>query len=120
MIRRPLILMLGSMIGLAPAIAVAGPDSVKAPVSTAWASSSAWPVATSLRTTLRNWARRQGWPAPQFLTDADWPVDVPGAIPGSFEAALKVLAQGFGHAASRPRIEITANHVIVVSEIGAE
>ncbi len=79
-----------------------------------------WPVATSLKTTLRSWAQRQGWPAPQFLTDADWPVDVPGSIPGSIESALKVLAEGFGHASSHPRIEISVNHVIVVSETGAE
>jgi len=77
-------------------------------------------VTASLKTTLRNWAQRQGWPTPQFLTDADWPVDVPGSIPGSVETALKVLAQGFGRAASRPRIEISANHVIVVSETGAD
>jgi len=79
-----------------------------------------WPVATSLRTTIDNWARRQGWPVPQFLTDADWPVDVPGSIPGSIEQALTVLVDGFGHAAVRPRIQLFANHVIVVSEIGAD
>lgn len=79
-----------------------------------------WPVTVSLKTTLRSWAERQKWPAPQFLTEVDWPVDVPGSISGSIENALKVLAEGFGHAASRPRIEISANHVIVVSEIGAE
>ena len=79
-----------------------------------------WPVAASLKTTLRKWAQRASWPAPQFLTDADWPVDVPGTIPGSIEEALKLLAQGFGRAPSRPRIEISANHVIVVSVTGAE
>lgn len=79
-----------------------------------------WPVRTSLKSTLRTWAQRQGWPSPQFLTDADWPVDVPGSIPGSIESALQILAQGFGHAASRPRIEIFANHVMVVTEVGAE
>jgi hypothetical protein len=79
-----------------------------------------WPVATSLKATLRIWAQRQGWPMPQFLTDADWPVDVPGTIPGSIEEALRTLAAGFSRAASRPRIEISGNHVIVVSEIGAE
>jgi hypothetical protein len=80
----------------------------------------AWPVAKSLKATLRIWAQRIGWPTPQFLTDADWPVDVPGTIPGSIEEALKTLAAGFSRAASRPRIEISGNHVIVVSEIGAE
>jgi len=79
-----------------------------------------WPVATSLRTTVAAWAHRLGWPAPQFLTDADWPVDVPGAIPGSIETALAVLLQGFGDAASHPRIVVSANHVIVVSEAGAD
>jgi hypothetical protein len=77
-----------------------------------------WPVATSLRSTVTAWARRQGWPAPQFLTDADWPVDVPGSISGSLEHALRVLAAGFGGAAAHPRIVIAANHVIVVSELG--
>jgi hypothetical protein len=79
-----------------------------------------WPVATSLKATLRIWAQRLGWPTPQFLTDADWPVDVPGMIPGSIEEALRTLAAGFSRAASRPRIEISGNHVVVVSEIGAE
>jgi hypothetical protein len=79
-----------------------------------------WPVATSLKATLRIWAQRLGWPTPQFLTDADWPVDVPATIPGSIEEALRTLAAGFSRAASRPRIEISGNHVIVVSEIGAE
>jgi hypothetical protein len=79
-----------------------------------------WPVVTSLKATIQDWARRAGWPAPQFLTDADWPVDVPDSISGSIEQALKVLAQGFGRAAARPRIELTGNHVIVVTERGAE
>jgi hypothetical protein len=79
-----------------------------------------WPVATSLKSTLSAWAARQEWPAPQFLTDADWTVDVPGSLPGSIEEALKLLAAGFGRSPTRPRIEITANHVIVVSEVGAE
>jgi hypothetical protein len=80
----------------------------------------AWPVSTSLRATIGAWARRCGWPAPQYLTDADWPVDVPGSIPGSIEQALTVLAEGFGSAAARPRIVISANHVIVVSEFGGD
>jgi hypothetical protein len=82
--------------------------------------STAWPVAASLRATLRHWAERQGWPAPQFLTEVDWIVDVPGSIPGSIEEALKILAQGFGNASIRPRIAVTANHVILVSELGAK
>jgi len=82
--------------------------------------SASWPVATSLKSTLYGWAARQGWPAPQFLTDADWTVDVPGSLAGSIEDALKQLAAGFGRSPTRPRIEITGNHVIVVSEVGAE
>jgi hypothetical protein len=121
MVRRSLIVMLGSVLGLTPALgASAGRDVETPPAAASAVSSSAWPVATSLRTTLRDWARRQGWPAPQFLTDADWPVDVPGAIPGSIETALKALAEGFGRASSRPRIELSINHVIVVSEKGPE
>jgi hypothetical protein len=83
-------------------------------------SSAPWPVETSLKNTLRVWARRQGWPAPQFLTEADWAVDVPGSIPGSIEDALIALAEGFGTAPMQPRIELTANHVMLVSEVGAE
>jgi len=79
-----------------------------------------WPVETSLKTTLRIWTQRQGWPAPQFLTEADWPVDVPGSIRGSIEDALKILAEGFGKSPMRPRIELSANHVILVFETGAE
>ena len=82
--------------------------------------SAPWPVETSLKSTLRVWAGRQGWPAPQFLTEADWAVDVPGSIPGSIEDALKVLAEGFGKSPTRPRIEISTNHVMLVSEVGAE
>ena len=84
------------------------------------ASPTIWPVATSLKSTLRTWAQRQGWPAPQFLTPVDWAVDVPGSIPGSIEDALKALTEGFGKSPSRPRIEVSANHVMLVSEIGAE
>lgn len=121
MVRKSLIVMLGSAIGLTPVFgASAGRDVEKLPVAVPVVSSSAWPVATSLRATLHDWARRQGWPAPQFLTDADWPVDVPGAIPGSIETALKALAEGFSRASSRPRIELSINHVIVVSETGAK
>jgi len=79
-----------------------------------------WPVAVSLKTTLRIWARRQGWPTPRSLTEADWAVDVPGSIPGSIEDALNALAAGFARSPTRPRIEISANHVILVSEVGAE
>lgn len=79
-----------------------------------------WPVATSLKATLRAWAQRQGWPEPQFLTQADWAVEVPGSIPGTIEDALKELAEGFGKSSIRPRIEISANHVMLVSEIGSE
>ncbi len=83
-------------------------------------SPTSWPVAASLKSTLRAWAQRQGWPAPQFLTQADWAVDVPGSIPGSIEDALKALTEGFGRSLSRPRIEVSANHVMIVSETGAE
>lgn len=114
MIRQSLILLLAS--GLALGGARAEPSTT----TTAVASPATWQVAGSLKTTVRNWAQRSGWPAPQFLTDADWLVDVPGAVPGSIEEALKALAEGFGRAASRPRIEVTVNHVIVISEIGAE
>ncbi len=79
-----------------------------------------WPVETSLKTTLRIWTHRQGWPSPQFLTEADWPVDVPGSIAGSIENALKILAEGFSKSPVRPRIELSANHVILVSEAGPE
>ncbi len=114
MIRQSLILLLASELALGAAKAEA------ATAPTAVAPSASWQVTGSLKATVRDWAQRSGWPAPQFLTDADWPVDVPGAIPGSIEEALKALAQGFGRAASRPRIEVTVNHVIVVSETGAE
>lgn len=114
MIRKPLVLLAIAVMTLGTDVpAVAGQDVGKTAETN-------WPVAASLKATLRSWAQREGWPAPQFLTEADWPVDVPGSIPGSMEIALKVLIQGFGHASSRPRIEITANHVIVVSETGAE
>jgi hypothetical protein len=119
MVRQSLVVALVSALGF-PANAgipiaqapLSGPPAVAIPVP--------WPVATSLKSTLRNWAQRAGWPAPQFLTDADWPVDVPGSIPGSIEQALKLLVQGFGRAVSRPGIELTVNHVIVVTEGGAE
>ena len=92
--------------GSAPAIAPAG--------------AVAWPVQGSLKSTLRVWAQRQGWPAPQFLTDADWAIDVPGTVSGSIDEALKALAAGLAQSPSRPRIEVTGNHVILVSEVGAE
>jgi hypothetical protein len=121
MIVRPQILLLFMSAYAAPA---ARAEDVMAKVPSAHevpsVPSVAWPVTTSLKSTLRAWAARQGWPAPQFLTDADWAVDVPGSIPGSIEDALKLLAVGFGRSATRPRIEITGNHVIVVSEVGAE
>jgi hypothetical protein len=79
-----------------------------------------WPVAISFRNTLKAWARRQGWPAPQFLTEADWPVDIPGSVTGPIENALRILAEGFAKSPTRPQIEISANHVIVVSEFGPE
>ena len=63
----------GTPIVREPLLGPAGPDKTS------------WPVAASLKSTVRNWAQRVGWPAPQFLTDADWPVDVPGSIPGSIE-----------------------------------
>ena len=114
MIRKPVVLLIVGTLTLPTSVgAFAGQEGGQA-------SERAWPVVTSLKTTLKSWAKNQGWPTPQFLTDADWPVDVPGSIPGSIESALKVLAQGFGHAASRPRIEISTNHVILVSETGAE
>ncbi len=74
----------------------------------------------SLRTTLFAWAGTLGWPKPQFLTDADWAVDVPGSVSGTIEDALKAVAEGFSQAPTRPRIEVTGNHVILVSEVGAE
>ncbi|HLG85566.1 MAG TPA: hypothetical protein VKZ79_00030 [Alphaproteobacteria bacterium] len=77
---------------------------------------SAWSVSGSLKSTLRDWAVRANWPEPQFLTESDWPVDVPGAIAGTIEAAIKALPQGFSRASSRPRIEVTANNVILVTE----
>jgi hypothetical protein len=98
----------------------AGSTVSTSPLSTPSAASISWPVATSLKSTLRAWAQRQGWPAPQFLTEADWAVDVPGSISGSIEDALKALAEGFGQSPTRPRIAVTGNHVILVSEVGAE
>ncbi|MDB5392893.1 MAG: Toxin co-regulated pilus biosynthesis protein, partial [Rhodospirillales bacterium] len=82
--------------------------------------SAPWPVESSLKSTLGVWAQRQGWPAPHFLTEADWAVDVPGSIPGAIEDALKTLAEGFGKSPSPPRIEISANHVILVPEVGSQ
>lgn len=79
-----------------------------------------WPVRVSLKSTLRLWADRQGWPTPQFLTEADWPVDVPGSVSGPIDDALRALAEGFAKSPSRPRIEVTANHVVLVSEASAE
>jgi hypothetical protein len=93
---------------------------VTSPLPTPAATSITWPVQTSLKNTLRDWAQRQAWPAPQFLTEADWAVDVPGSISGSIEDALRAVAEGFGEAQTRPRIEVTGNHVILVSEAGAE
>lgn len=114
MIRMPVVLMMtGTLLLVANGAGAADQDSARAPAA-------AWPVTASLKSTLSCWAQREGWPAPQFLTEADWPVDVPGSIPGSIESALKVLVQGFGRAPSRPRIELSVNHVIVVTEAGAE
>ncbi len=79
-----------------------------------------WDVATSLKATLTSWARREGWPAPQFLTDADWPVDVQGSLPGTIEGAIRALVEGFSRAPIRPRIELSVNHVIVVTEMETE
>lgn len=119
MVRQSLVVVFVSALGVS---ASAGLPITQGPLSgsPAAASQAPWPVAASLKVTLGNWAQRAGWPAPQFLADVDWPVDVPGSIPGSIEEALKVLAQGFGRAATRPRIELTLNHVIIVTEIGAE
>jgi hypothetical protein len=83
-------------------------------------STASWPVHTSLKATLQEWAHLQRWPAPQFLTQADWPVDVPGSIAGTIEDALRALAEGFAKAPVRPRIEVSSNHVLLVSEVGAE
>jgi hypothetical protein len=77
-----------------------------------------WLVRTSLRVTLQEWANRQGWPAPQFLTLGDWPVDVPGSIEGTIVDALRALVEGFAKSSIRPRIEVSANHVMLVSEVG--
>ncbi len=98
----------------------AGSTVSTSPLSTPSAAPISWPVQTSLRNTLRIWAQRQGWPAPQFLTEADWAVDVPGSVSGSIEDALKAVAEGFSQAPTRPRIAVTGNHVILVSEVGAE
>ncbi len=84
------------------------------------AESATWRIQGSLRNTLRAWAQQKGWPAPHYLTDADWAVDVPGTITGSIEEALKTLADGFGQSPSRPRIEVTGNHVILVTEVDAK
>ena len=84
------------------------------------AASTSWPVAVSLRSTLLTWAQREGWPAPQFLTEADWAVDVPGSVVGTIEDALKALVVGFGESQPRPRLQVTGNHVILVSEDAAE
>jgi hypothetical protein len=121
MVRQSLILLIASGLTL-PCFGAgaAGVDAGKGATVGAAETAPSWPVATSLKASLREWARRAGWPAPQFLTDADWPVETPGSIPGSIETALKVLVQGFERAPTRPRIEISANHVIVVSETGAE
>jgi hypothetical protein len=140
MIRLPLIACLATVCAIPIALAeTVAPTGVSAahpalsrPVSPSSASSSpasfnpassnpqSWPVAVSLQTTLKQWAARLGWPAPQFLTDADWPVEVPGSIAGTIDTALTALAEGFAAAPARPRISISANHVIVVSEAGAE
>ena len=120
MVRQSLALLLVSALPLMPAIAGTSVGAAPNVVAMPEPRPAPWLVVGSLKATLKSWAQREGWPAPQFLTDADWPVDVPGAIPGSLEEALRTLAQGFGRAASRPRIELTGNHVIVVSEIGAE
>jgi hypothetical protein len=121
MARQKLIPLIVCVLAATPAVAQAANDNPSAGRSAGPSKSGpAWPVSTSLRATIGGWARRCGWPAPQFLTDADWPVDVPGSIPGSIEHALTVLAQGFGSAAARPRIVISANHVIVVSEFGGD
>jgi Toxin co-regulated pilus biosynthesis protein Q len=121
MIRQTLIVLIASGLALPSAIAqVPNSGGGRTAASGTSTASPAWPVRTSLKATLGAWAQRQGWPAPEFLTDADWPVDVPGTIPGSFEDALRILTQGFGRAATRPRIALSANHVIVVSELGAE
>jgi hypothetical protein len=112
----PVIAILGSTATVAAKIPAASP----VPSTSTTRASAPWPVETSLKSTLRAWAHRQGWPAPQFLTEADWVVDVSGSIQGSIEDALKALAEGFGKAPTRPRIEISANHVMLVSEVGAE
>lgn len=120
---------LGSVLALAGTLA--GLTAAAGPTSATFASPGSapaiapavavvWPVQGSLKTTLRVWAQRQGWPAPQFLTDADWAIDVPGTVSGSIDEALKALAAGFAQSPSRPRIEVTGNHVILVSEVGAE
>jgi hypothetical protein len=88
------------------------------PGSTAEAAT--WRIQGSLKSTLRAWAQRKGWPMPHFLTNADWVVDVPGTVTGSIEEALKALADGFSQSPSRPRIEVTGNDVILVTEADAE
>jgi hypothetical protein len=118
--------LLGAALLTQAAVAQQSPTNRPAPRSKTIASavspsaSATWPVQASLRTTLRSWAQRQGWPAPQFLTESDWPVDVSGSVTGSIEDALKALAEGFSQAPVRPRLSVTTNHVILVSEAGAE
>jgi len=118
MSRQALILLVVCVFATTPSVVEAANGNPADPGSSE--SSPAWPVAASFKATIGSWARRQGWPAPQFLTDADWPVDVPGSIPGSLEHALEILVQGFGSASLRPRIAISANHVIVVTAVGAD
>jgi hypothetical protein len=114
MVRHAPIALFAGLLWLAPIAARGDADGASS------SASAVWPVATSLRATIVDWSRRAGWPAPQFLTDADWPVDVPGTISGSIEQALTVLVEGFGSAAARPRIVLAANHVILVSDSGED
>ena len=120
MLRSKMMLVLAAVLA-APSALAEGVDAgaVTHPIAMAPAAPD-WTVTASLNTTLRTWAARQKWPAPQFLTDADWPVEVPGSVRGTIEEALKALVAGFDKAPVRPRIEITGNHVIVVSEAGAQ
>lgn len=120
MLRPKMIVVLATALATPSALAQGTAASVVTHSAAAEPTALDWAVTASLKATLRTWAARQKWPAPQFLTDADWPVDVPGSVRGTIEEALKALVAGFDKAPVRPRIEITGNHVIVVSEAGAQ
>ena len=121
MLRPKMILVLATALA-APSALAQGTDAGTVPHAVTVAPAALdWTVAASLKATFARYGRlgRNGR-QPQFLTDADWPVDVPGSVRGTIEEALKALVAGFDKAPVRPRIEITGNDVIVVSEAGAQ